>query len=120
MSGATKPTRLGKKLLDAIYAVDSKAACALVANGADVHYVSRDGGPNVAGAAAERCNELFASADIAGTIGHNGMLVMHPPRGSTAGVIRVDGRAGILARRFDAATLFRAPGLDRRRPTAGS
>ena len=65
MSGATKPTRLGKKLLDAIDAVDIEAACSLVANGADVHYVPREGGSNVAGAAARLCNELFVSADIA-------------------------------------------------------
>ena len=53
MSGATKPTRLGKKLLDAIYAVDIEAACSLVANGADVHYVPREGGSNVARAGGE-------------------------------------------------------------------
>src|SRR5262245_3218071 len=65
MAGATKATRLGKKLLEAIYAVDLKAACALVTDGADIHYVSREGGSNVAGAAARLCNELFVSADVA-------------------------------------------------------
>jgi ankyrin repeat protein len=65
MAGATKPTRLGKKLIDAIYAVDLETARALVADGADVHYVPREGGSNVAGAAARLCNELFVSPDIA-------------------------------------------------------